>query len=126
MYVRNKEQWKSYYRSWYLKNKEKQLKTNRNYHKELKIAVLTRYGGKCACCGVSEIDFLAIDHIEGGGNKHRKEIGCKSGTRFYSWLRQNNYPSGFQVLCHNCNFSKNINKGLCIHQINKMNENITE
>lgn len=36
--------------------------------------VIHAYGGACACCGESREPFLAIDHIAGGGNKHRKEI----------------------------------------------------
>jgi len=62
------------------------------------------------------MDFLAIDHIEGGGGQHRESIG-KKGTQFYSWLKENGYPPGFQVLCHNCNISKFINGGYCIHQL---------
>jgi hypothetical protein len=29
-----------------------------------------------------------------------------TGLQFYCWLRQNNYPKGFQVLCFNCNLGK--------------------
>lgn len=31
------------------------------------------------------------------------------------WLRRNNYPNGFQVLCHNCNMAKGF-YGKCPHQ----------
>ena len=95
-------------------------KTHRNaYHvylnKQLKLEVLTIYGGKkCACCGETELSFLSIDHINGGGEQQRKKIG--SGTAFYRWLRHSGYPEGFQVLCHNCNHGKHINGGICPHQ----------
>jgi hypothetical protein len=54
------------------------------------------------------MEFLAIDHIDGGGEKHRRTISDGKrlcGLSFYLWLKRNNWPSGFRVLCHNCNFS---------------------
>ena len=77
---------------------------------------LVVYGGDpphCACCGESGLAFLALDHINGGGRRHRKQTG---GGGFYSWLRQNNYPEGLQVLCHNCNMGKRSYGGVCPHQ----------
>ncbi|HYT41037.1 MAG TPA: hypothetical protein VEP90_01705 [Methylomirabilota bacterium] len=80
---------------------------------------MTHYGGEtptCACLGCREtIDqFLCIDHINGGGNDHRKEIK-RNGAAFYQWLRTNSYPEGFQVLCHNCNMAKSL-YGKCPHE----------
>ena len=56
----------------------------------------------CAICNETNVEFLAIDHINGSGSKHRKEIG--GGSHTYAWLKKNKYPPGFRVLCHNCNF----------------------
>ena len=28
-----------------------------------------------------------------------------SGSKFLRWLKANNFPSGFRVLCHNCNLA---------------------
>lgn len=83
--------------------------------KKLKNEVFGHYGGKCQCCGEDELDFLAIDHIKGGGEKARKENGLW-GNKMYIWLRDNNYPKDFRVLCHNCNWSTHINGGICAHQ----------
>lgn len=66
----------------------------------------------CSCCGETELIFLAIDHINGNGHAHRKEVG---GGGFYVWLRKHKYPAGFQVLCHNCNFGRQLNGGVCPH-----------
>jgi hypothetical protein len=84
---------------------------------KLKKEVIDHYGGKCKCtpCSVEELDFLTIDHINNDGAKHRKEIG----SNLYRWLKKNNYPEGFQVLCCNCNYSKYLNGGACIHVINE-------
>ena len=68
-----------------------------------KLRVLAHYGGKCCCCGEHRYEFLAIDHINGGGLKERQKLGLKAGTTFYTWLEKNNYPAGYRVLCHNCN-----------------------
>lgn len=86
----------------------------RDHQQNIKKKVISYYGSKCVCCGESNIIFLVIDHIEGGGTEHRKkETGW--GTQFYYWLIKNNYPEGFQVLCHNCNFAKRL--GICPHKI---------
>ena len=68
----------------------------------------------CNCCGERELEFLSIDHIDNDGYKHRKTQGL--GTGLYKWLRRNEFPKGFQVLCMNCNFGK-WKKGVCPHQI---------
>jgi hypothetical protein len=89
----------------------------------IKLEVLGHYsGGKptCACCGESNIWFLSMDHINGGGNKHRREMRAQGlrtgGTDFYYSLRRQGYPSGFQVLCFNCNFGRGHNRGICPHK----------
>ncbi len=77
-----------------------------------KLDALQHYGMKCACCGESRYEFLTIDHINGGGRKHNAEIGQ---GHLYRWLKKNNYPEGFRVLCHNCNQSLGL-YGYCPHQ----------
>jgi hypothetical protein len=89
--------------------------SNARRHAELRKEVLARYGDKCSCCGEDKREFLAIDHIGGGGNKHRAKMGIESGTSTYLWLRRNNFPSGFRVLCHNCNIALGF-YGYCPHQ----------
>lgn len=92
---------------------------SQKYRKHLREKVIAHYSKRsscCACCGISDIDVLGIDHINGGGNQHRKQIG-KDAT--YLWLVKNNFPEGFQVLCHNCNMSKWLN-GRCLHEVQKL------
>ena len=85
-------------------------------HREIKRIVMAAYGGRCACCGEEEVAFLSIDHMHGGGRKHREEIGAVGSRGFYGWLKDNNYPAGFQVLCHNCNMGRHLNGGICPHK----------
>lgn len=66
---------------------------------------------RCACCGESEPAFLVLDHVNGGGNAERRIYG----RNFYRSLRLRDYPSGFQVLCWNCNAAKQY-QGMCPHE----------
>jgi hypothetical protein len=84
---------------------------DRAVRRAVRAEVLAAYGGACACCGEREPHFLAIDHIMGHGHKHRKVIGA----RICYWLKRNNYPPGFRVLCHNCNLSRGF-YGSCPHE----------
>lgn len=78
---------------------------NVEYKLQLKMDAFNAYGGpECACCHDKRIEALNIDHVDGGGNKHRAEVsGGNGGHPSYSWLKQNDYPPGFQVLCFSCN-----------------------
>jgi hypothetical protein len=83
----------------------------------LRQAVLAHYGGQCACCGEAQEVFLTVDHIGGGGNEHRRQInGTHRSATFYRWLKNNNYPPGYQVLCCNCNYAKH-RDGRCPHEV---------
>jgi hypothetical protein len=80
-------------------------------------AVFAAYGGyRCSCpgCDVTTPEFLTIDHVNGGGNRHRKELGV-GGSGFYSWLKSNGFPSGYRVLCFNCNSARG-HYGVCPHE----------
>jgi hypothetical protein len=78
---------------------------------EIKIGVLAHYGnGKCACvkCGFDNVKALSIDHINGGGNDHRRKDNISGGLEFYRWLIRNNYPKEYQTLCMNCQYIKKV------------------
>jgi len=94
----------------YCKNKEKFLASQKKTRFNRRKRVLDHYGGKCACCENTQYEFLSIDHIGGGGTKHRKTVGANIDR----WLIKNNFPEGFRVLCHNCNFSLGL-YGYCPH-----------
>ena len=86
--------------------------------RERKEKVISHYGGHCSCCGCSDIRVLGIDHILGGGRKHREEVGF--GTVFYKRVIDDGFPVGYRVLCHNCNSGRQVNGDICPHQINWM------
>ena len=101
---------------WRQENRERDKLNKINHRKNLRCAVIKAYGNKCACCGEDRIEFLAIDHIHGGGNKHRESFGKwgRKGYHFYYWLKRNKWPIGYRVLCHNCNQSLG-HYGYCPH-----------
>lgn len=88
----------------------------KTYNLSLKMSVFNAYGGPiCVCCGEAHVTMLTIDHINGGGTMQRKQLKLTAGQPTYRWLKDNNYPLGFQVMCFNCNASKHIYGGVCEH-----------
>jgi len=85
----------------------------KRYRQKLKLEVLTAYGRVCSCCGEAYLPFLTLDHILGGGTIERK-TGLR-GTKFYQYLRRNNFPrkDEIQVLCWNCNAAAHMFGGVC-------------
>lgn len=88
---------------------ERCLERARISRETAKIEMLEQYGKVCACCGESEPTFLTLDHINGGGNAHRRAImngHTVGGPAFYAKLKKLGWPAGLQVLCFNCNWAK--------------------
>jgi hypothetical protein len=112
-------------RSWSAEKQAFESSKSRESRKALRASVLAAYGGYCKCCGESTQEFLAIDHIEGDGARHRRSLRAKErpygvkASGFYIWLRDTGYPEGFQCLCHNCNVAKGI-YGVCPHRLNPL------
>lgn len=125
-YLLNKESYDRTKKAYDERTKDYFLKWKRQYRLKLKEEVLRYYGKeKLQCEGLENKDcefhcneqyfgveyllmFLSADHIKGGGFKQRKELKIGAGYHFYAWLRKNNYPEGYQVLCMNCQFIKRV------------------
>lgn len=73
-------------------------------HHRLREAALEAYGRRCGACPATS--DLGIDHVDGRGAEHAAEHRIRNTFQLLRWLAQNNYPSGFQVLCRSCNASK--------------------
>jgi Arc/MetJ-type ribon-helix-helix transcriptional regulator len=68
--------------------------------------VIEGLGGRCAWCG-STAD-LEIDHIQGGGNAHRRALAT---TKMAYWVlseyaKHGRWPTSVQVLCKSCHDRK--------------------
>lgn len=87
---------------------------------KLKKVYLQKYGKKCSSCGESKIEFLTLEHKAGEGNKHRIKLFKHNvgGVHMYRWLKRNNYPEEYSVLCMNCNWAKRYT-GLCPHALER-------
>jgi hypothetical protein len=104
-------------RDWYLRNLESAREKQRRYRLKARQEAIFHYGGnppKCECCGEMCYEFLTIDHILGEAPPKKTRRGS-SGLHLYIWLRMNGYPSGFRVLCYNCNCAIG-NYGYCPHK----------
>lgn len=87
---------------------ERRKKHAKEYRDQTRNQILDHYGAKCVCCGETQRYFLAIDHVHGGGNAQRKELGGgrNNNMSILLYIIKNNYPPDYQILCHNCNFAK--------------------
>ena len=63
----------------------------------------------CNFCKEDEILFLSIDHIDGRKTEKEKR-GNERSDALYRRLRRESYPTGYQVLCQNCNMKKEIQR----------------
>lgn len=126
-YKKNRDEILNHSREYYRKNRVKVMERTKKWtknnaehlrelRKKIRFDVLNFYSfGKleCACCGEKEYRFLTIDHVNGGGNKHRKEKNIGS---LPMWLESRDFPEGYQVLCYNCNCGRAWNNGICPHK----------
>lgn len=122
-YLKNKEKIREWSAVYYLKNKVGILKRGSIYRSKNKNTInkkqngkysinrelcLTTLGHKCAWpeCEIARSEFLAFDHKDNDGAKHRKEIGS-NGPAIINWLIKNDFPKDrIQLLCHNHNWLK--------------------
>jgi hypothetical protein len=102
--------------SYYRRNKENLRKRRSARASEQRFELLSHYSGAPPFCAdpfglhakpFVDLRCLLIDHIQGNGSVHRRELAM-SGQSLYSWICKNNFPPGFQVLCANCQFVKKI------------------
>ena len=87
-------------------------KYRHEYVKEVRYKALQHFSGgcpECASCNESEPEFLCVDHLEGGGRKHRSEMGNGhqvSSVNGFLKIMKDPDKGKYQVLCWNCNYSK--------------------
>lgn len=113
----SKEYIRNYMKVWRDKNRQYTRDAGKKTREKNKLLALSYYSNdqlRCACCGENYYGCLTIDHIGGDGAKHKHEL-THNGTSLYTWLKHNNYPQGFQVLCMNCNWVKGVSDGCKMH-----------
>lgn len=85
------------------------------WRRATKQRILTELGGACACCGENTFEFLSIDHINGGGKKHREALDNDQARLYREILNEGCPRDKYRVLCHNCNQALGA-YGFCPHQ----------
>lgn len=79
-----------------------------------KLEIVKEYGGACACCGETHYEFLTIDHINGDGAEHRRQVGGDHRA-VYRDIKRRHFPKDeFRLLCLNCNLAMGM-YGYCPH-----------
>lgn len=89
------------------KNRSAKAKIRRRRTKE---QFLKMYGQVCNCPGCTESNqsFLTLDHINNDGAGETSLKAYKQAVQQYN-------SQAYQVLCYNCNCSKNRNNNICPH-----------
>src|SRR6267142_5280607 len=77
-----------------------------NRRKQAQLEALIKYSGfcppKCVLCEYDNILALQIDHINGNGAEFRRKYPHLTGKAMAMWLKMNNWPNGYRILCANC------------------------
>jgi hypothetical protein len=96
-------------------NESKRISGKKRYQNArlMCIAHYSKGSMECECCKESNLEFLAVNHLHGGGNKERKTF--KGARSFYEYLVKMGFPDHLNVLCHNCNMALGF-YGYCPHQ----------
>lgn len=87
---------------WRNMNKAHSREYHRQWSEEQREAIITILGGRCRKCGFTDRRALQVDHVDGGGNKERKDTKRATPTL----ARIIRYRSKYQLLCANCNWIK--------------------
>lgn len=89
----------------------------RRQHEAAKRAVVDAYGGRCTCCGETDIHFLTVEHMTvGSRERHRYDNGKRiSGTKLLRLIASEGFPDDITVMCFNCNCARG-QYGFCPHE----------
>ena len=78
----------------------------RRSRQKLRAEMVAAYGGKCSCCGETNIEFLTLEHINNDGAEHRASLGTGGGNKVWFDLKKRGWPKeGFTILCWNCHMA---------------------
>lgn len=98
---------------WQYDENKKNIKKNRD---AAQLETLIYYSGynppKCVLCNFDNILCLQLDHIDGSGAEFRRNNSGRSGKSLCLTLRKNNWPSGYRILCANCQYIERMRLGV--------------
>lgn len=106
--------------AWLNKSPQRRRDIAKAWRRKLRARVLIKVSGStlpaCACCGETQIEFLTIDHINGGGR--RESLSYGSHVAFLADIVSGKRrKDDLQILCWNCNMAKGGRSGwVCPHK----------
>lgn len=98
----------------YWANRARLRATNKVMARLLKLEVTSQYGpdGDSRCswpgCQVDDLDILTVDHIDNSGASDKRKGKASGGYNLYVRLKREKFPPGFQTLCHNHQWKKEV------------------
>ena len=106
------------YLRWYRANHVIKMRDYATKYKRWERTKVYEYFGGCVCkdCGTTDLDVLTLDHLKGGGQKHRASLyKCGSGggmtSKFAAQLRRGqDLPQDYEIVCRNCNWKRYLKK----------------
>ena len=101
--------------------RRKDAKRRKELYRELRRVILLELGGACYCCGLADLRFLTVDHINNDGKDHRKLSNgtTKNGYFLLLEIQKEGVPKDrYQAACYNCNCARNLTPSkTCPHQL---------
>ena len=85
--------------------RERNIKSQRKRHKELRLEIFNIIGKICTCRDESILELLTVEHKNNDGDQHRKRMPNMT-TRLKDILNDPLIKEKYDVLCHNCNWVK--------------------
>lgn len=85
----------------YANNKEQDRIWRENGLNRLRDDIFGHYGNTCSNCGESNRDLLVLVYTGKGDDPMKVDAG--GSAKRYRRIRKADYPSGYTVMCHNCN-----------------------
>lgn len=99
-----------------LRNGKRRMRVRNESARKIRLEVIEAYGATCVCCDEKRIQFLTLDHIQGGGGAHRQRLGARG---VYNEVKRLGFPRDtFRLLCMNCNFARRFGKQ-CPHEMER-------
>lgn len=83
---------------------------NREYYRNIKIAVIELLGGRCVECGNTDVRVLQLDHVNDDGYLDRPKFGA-GVVLARAILSGKRSVEGLQILCGNCHHLKSWSQG---------------
>ena len=103
-YAKNIERMRQKIRDYGKTHREEGNERAKKYYRKIRREAISKLGGKCERCGITDIRLLNINHIDGGGRKELDEVYGGWILKFYRDIaRGNRKTDDLNVLCANHN-----------------------